>query len=60
MRNPNFARANARAQNYGPPLHKILDPPLSPLCYSLCLQNCSHYTPVFISIMLSIVSKLTK
>jgi len=23
MRNPNFARANARAQNYGPPLHKI-------------------------------------
>ena len=28
MRNPNFARALTRAQNSGPPLHKILDPPL--------------------------------
>jgi len=27
MRNPNFARA----QNSGPPLHKILDPPLASL-----------------------------
>jgi len=29
MRNPNFARALTRAQNSGPPFHKILDPPLS-------------------------------
>ena len=34
MRNPNFARTllNARAQYSGPPLHKILDPPLPWVC----------------------------
>ena len=28
MRNPNFACTLMRMQNSGPPLHKILDPPL--------------------------------
>jgi len=28
MRNPNFAHVLTHAQNSGPPLHKILDPPL--------------------------------
>jgi len=43
-----WARANARAQNSGPPLHKILDPPLEKqwkdgLCgLSRCLQGLRH------------------
>jgi len=40
MRNSNFARALTHAQNSGPPLHKILDPPLhSPLEVLICVTS---------------------
>ena len=43
MRNPNFAHALTRDQNAGPPLHKILNPPLDTmLSLEQALENRVH------------------
>ena len=54
MRNPNFACALTRAQNSGPPLHKILNPPLVFVYEALSIQTHrhslpSHYPPTSVS-----------